>query len=178
MKRRLSLGVVLAATMAVATVGPGVFSVLATTLRAEFGVARWQVGALVTAVMGVGALLSPVAGSFTDRIAPHRSTAATLVMSALSFGGMALAPTFGLVAAAAVAAGFSQALANPATNLLIMSRAEVGRRGVLTGIKQGGVQAGFGPPGRPGRARSGADRTTPLVIGARPASASALRGGP
>lgn len=140
--RRVGLGAVLATTMAVATVAPGVFSVLATTLRSEFGVARWQIGALVTAVMGVGALLSPIVGSYSDRVLPRYSTAATLVLSAIAFGAMAISPSYWLLAAAAVFAGLGQALSNPATNLLIMSQAELGRRGFLTGIKQAGVQAG------------------------------------
>ncbi|MGH8911110.1 MAG: CynX/NimT family MFS transporter [Acidimicrobiia bacterium] len=141
-RRRIGLGSVLATTMAVATVAPAAFSVLATTLRAEFGVARWQVGALVAAVMGVGALLSPVVGSFSDRVLPRYSTAATLVLAAIGFGAMALAPSYWWLAGAAIFAGLGQALSNPSTNLLIMSHAEVGRRGVLTGVKQGGVQAG------------------------------------
>ena len=142
MNRRVHLGLVLTTTMAVATVGPAVFSVLATTLRSEFGVSRWQVGALVTAVMGVGAALSPVAGSLTDRIPPRHSTAITLVAAGVSFGGMAVVPTYAWMVVAALVTGLAQALSNPATNLLIMSQAEVGRRGMLTGIKQGGVQAG------------------------------------
>lgn len=141
-RRRIGLGAVLATTMAVATVAPGVFSVLATTLRSEFGVARWQVGALVTIVMGVGALLSPMVGAFSDRILPRYSTAATLVLAAIGFGAMALAPGYWWLAGAAVFAGLGQSMGNPSTNLLIMTQAEVGRRGVLTGVKQGGVQAG------------------------------------
>lgn len=141
-RRRIGLGAVLATTMAVATVAPGVFSVLATTLRAEFGVARWQVGALVTAVMGVGALLSPMVGSYADRILPRYSTAATLVLAGIAFLAMALSPGYWWLAGAAIFAGLGQALSNPSTNLLLMTQAEVGRRGVLTGVKQGGVQAG------------------------------------
>ena len=43
MLRRIGLGVVLAATMASSTFAIIVFSVLATTLRDEFSVARWQI---------------------------------------------------------------------------------------------------------------------------------------
>lgn len=140
--RRLSLGALLATTMAVSTVAPATFSVLATTLRGEFGVARWQIGALVTAVMGVAALLSPVVGRSADRILPRHSTALGLGFAGAGFLAMSVAPGYLWLAAAAVFAGVANAISNPATNLLIISQAEVGRRGFLTGVKQAGVQAG------------------------------------
>lgn len=140
--RRIGLAVVLATTMAAATFAPVVFSVLATDLRSEFSVARWQIGALVTVVTAVGALLSPVSGSIIDRFAPRHTTAATAVIAGSGFVAMGLSPGYVWLAAASVLCGVAQASSNPATNRLIMSQVEAGRRGVLTGIKQGGVQAG------------------------------------
>ncbi len=140
--RRLGLGVVLAGTMAASTFAPVVFAVLATDLRAEFGVARWHIGALVTVVTAVGALVSPLSGSIIDRFAPRHSTAATIVIAGAGFVAMGLAPGYLWLAFASVLCGVAQATANPATNRLIMSQAEVGRRGFLTGVKQAGVQAG------------------------------------
>lgn len=140
--RRIGLGFVLAATMGASTFAPVVYSVLATQLRAEFGVARWQIGALVAVVMGAGAVLSPRAGSFADRLEPRQSTALTLIVAGVGFLLMGAAPGYLALALASLAAGFAQAASNPATNLLIMTRAEEGRRGILTGIKQAGVQAG------------------------------------
>ena len=140
--RRIGLGVVLATTMAAATFAPVVFSVLATDLRAEFSVARWQIGALVTVVTAVGALLSPISGSIIDRFAPRHTTAATAMIAGSGFVAMGLSPGYIWLAAASVLCGVAQASSNPATNRLIMSQAEAGRRGFLTGIKQGGVQAG------------------------------------
>lgn len=140
--RRVGLGVVLAATMGASTFAPAVYSVLATPLRAEFEVARWQIGALVTVVTAVGSLLSPVSGTISDRMAPRYSTAATLSIAGIGFVAMGLAPSYLWLAAASVFGGVSQAMANPATNRLIMTQAEAGRRGVLTGVKQAGVQAG------------------------------------
>lgn len=140
--RRIGLGVVLATTMAAATFAPVVFSVLATDLRAEFSVARWQIGALVTVVTAVGALLSPISGSIIDRFAPRHTTAATALIAGSGFVAMGLSPGYIWLAAASVLCGVAQASSNPATNRLIMSQAEAGRRGFLTGIKQGGVQAG------------------------------------
>lgn len=140
--RRIGLGFVLAATMGASTFAPVVYSVLATELRAEFGAARWQIGALVAVVMGVGAVLSPRAGSVADRLSPRRATALTLITAGVGFLAMGAAPGYFALALASLVAGSAQAAANPATNLLIMTRAEEGRRGLLTGIKQAGVQAG------------------------------------
>lgn len=140
--RRLGLGFVLAATMASSTFAPAVFSVLATPLREEFGAARWQIGALVTVVTAVGSVLSPVSGTLGDRFAPRHSTAATLAIAAVGFLAMSASPGYLWLAAAAIFSGVAQAMANPATNRLIMTQAEQGRRGLLTGIKQAGVQAG------------------------------------
>lgn len=142
MLRRIGLGAVLAFTMASATFAPVIFAVLATPLREELDAARWQIGALVTVVTAVGAVLSPVAGSLADRLAPRHSTALTISVAGLGYLAISLAPGYLWVATASLLAGVAQAMGNPSTNRLIMAQAAVGRRGVLTGVKQAGVQAG------------------------------------
>ncbi|HEX7100078.1 MAG TPA: MFS transporter [Acidimicrobiia bacterium] len=142
MSRRIGLGGVLAITMASSTFALPIFGVLGTTLREEFSAARWQIGILVTVVTATGALVSPMTGSFADRLAPRHSTALTLVMAGTAFLLMGLSVGYFMLAAVSILSGVAQALANPATNRLIMSQVEAGRRGFLTGIKQAGVQAG------------------------------------
>lgn len=142
MLRRIGLGVVLAATMASSTFALPIFGVLATHLRDEFSAARWQIGALVTVVTATGALVSPMTGSWADRFAPRYSTAATLVLAGAGFLLMGASPGYSMLAAVSILSGIAQAMANPATNRLIMSQIEAGRRGFLTGVKQAGVQAG------------------------------------
>lgn len=141
-RRQIGTGVVLATTMASATFAPTVFAVLATPVRTEFSAARWHIGALVAVVMGVGAVLSPTAGTFSDRLPPRRAVGVTLVLAALGFFAMGNSSRLGLLAVAAGLAGVGQAMSNPATNRLIMATAGSGRRGLLTGVKQAGVQAG------------------------------------
>lgn len=140
--RWIGLSVVLTTSMAAATFAPVVFAVLATELRAEFGVARWQIGALVTTVTAVGAVISPYAGNLADRFLPRRSVAMTMMVAGAGFLAIAAAPSYQLLAAAGIFGGIAQGLSNPATNRLIITQAELGRRGLLTGIKQAGVQAG------------------------------------
>ncbi len=128
--------------MGASTFGLVVFAVLAADLIAEFGVERWQIGALVTATTISGALISPAIGTLTDRIGARRATLATLAISGGALGSMAVSPVFGLVALFALVGGVGQAIANPATNKLISMHVAAGSRGVITGIKQSGVQFG------------------------------------
>ena len=139
---RTSLGGLTAVTMTVATFPVMVFSVLAAQLIAEFDIHRWQVGALVTAAGITGALLSPVCGRLTDRVGAVRSTFGVL---AVGLGGLALvaaSPTYFVLFLAAIVTGIPQGWSNPATNALIVDNIPSGSRGVVTGVKQSGVQMG------------------------------------
>lgn len=128
--------------MAAATFALVAFGVLAADLIDEFGVARWQIGALVTASSLAGAAASPFLGRWTDRIGARRSTIGTLAISAVALGFVAAAPLFLLLVAAALLTGIAQGASNPATNKLIALHVRPGRQGVVTGIKQSGVQMG------------------------------------
>lgn len=133
---------VLAATMAASTFMLLVFGVFADQLIAEFGVERWQVGLLVTAASGFSALLSPPIGHVTDRLGARRTTVLTLLGASVALAAVGLAPTYVLLFVAASATALPQAMANPATNKLIAEHVRIGSRGVVTGIKQSGVQVG------------------------------------
>lgn len=128
--------------MGASTFGLVVFAVLAADLIDEFDVDRWQIGALVTAMTISGALISPSVGTLTDRIGARRATIATLIAAGGALAAMSISPVFGLVAFFALIGGIGQAIANPATNKLISMHVPPGERGVITGIKQSGVQAG------------------------------------
>ncbi|MEX2251301.1 MAG: MFS transporter [Acidimicrobiia bacterium] len=139
---RASLAAVAAATMAVATFPQVMFGVLAADLKVDFDVARWQVGALVTATALTGAFLSPTLGRVTDRVGAVRSTIGVLLAGVVSLTLISLAPTYVVLLLVAVFTGIPQGWANPATNALIVDNLPSGARGVVTGIKQSGVQMG------------------------------------
>lgn len=139
---RVSLAAVTAATMAVATFPQVMFGVLAADLILEFEVERWQVGALVTATAVTGALLSPVFGRVTDRVGAVRSTVGVLLAGAASLILVALSPNYLILFLVALLTGIPQGWGNPATNTLIVDNVPPGARGVVTGIKQSGVQMG------------------------------------
>lgn len=119
-----------------------VFSVLAAPLIDDLGLSRAQLGLLGSVNTLVGATTAPLTGRLTDRIGARRSVVAVLVISAAGMGALALAPTTGWMALAAVIGGIPQGWGNPATNSLIAGRVPAGRRGSVTGVKQSGVTLG------------------------------------
>jgi MFS family permease len=128
--------------MAVATFPLAVWSVLAAELIADFEISRAMLGILATATGLVGALVSPVFGRFTDRLGSLRSVRSALVVGALALVGIALSPTYWILVVAALLAGVPNGWGNPATNALIVDTVPPGSRGLVTGVKQSGVQVG------------------------------------
>lgn len=139
---RAGLGAVTAAAMATSTFPIIVASVLAAQLIDEFDISRAQVGFLVTASGLIGALASPLFGRLTDRLGAVRSVVGTLIGGGVTLTAMALSPTYGLLVGATILAGFPNGWGNPSTNALIVDNTAPGERGVITGIKQSGVQIG------------------------------------
>jgi MFS family permease len=139
---RFGLGAVTAATMATSTFPIIVASVLAAQLIDEFEISRAEVGFLVTASGLVGALVSPLFGRITDRLGSVKSVVGTLVGGGLTLAALALAPSYAVLVGAAILTGFPNGWGNPSTNALIVDNVPAGARGVITGVKQSGVQIG------------------------------------
>jgi predicted MFS family arabinose efflux permease len=140
--QRVAFAGLLAVTMASSTFAFTTFSVLSGPLLDTFRISRWQLGALVTATAVLGAVLSPPMGRVADRIGGRNAMLATLLLSGAALAAIAVSPVYLLVVCAALAAGSAQSMANPATNKLISMHGTDGGRGMLTGIKQSGVQVG------------------------------------
>jgi MFS family permease len=128
--------------MGVATFSQGAFGVLASDLISEFDLDRWQIGILLTANGFTGALLSPFFGRLTDRMGSVKSVVFTLLLAMATMTLIAAAPTYYVLFSAAVLSGLPNGWTNPATNALIVDNVVAGARGVITGIKQSGVQMG------------------------------------
>ncbi len=162
---------ILLITMAGATFSLVVFGVLASELISVFGISRQQIGYLVTATGVVGAASSPLVGPLADRFGARRATLATLAASALSLALLAIAPSYLLLLAAAAGTGLAQAGGNPSTNKLIAERVPAGARGMITGIKQSGVQVGvfLGGVGLPALTVAFGWRAAVMVFAAVPA---------
>ncbi len=139
---RVELGAILASAMGAATLALAACAVLARDLIVEFEVARWQIGALVTVNSLTGAVMSPIAGRLADRFGARRSTVLTLVVATLGLLGISLSPVFLVLAGSTIVSGIAQALTNPATNKVLSLHIPKGSRGLITGVKQSGVQFG------------------------------------
>ncbi len=141
-RRRAATLVLLPAAMAAGTVLYALLSVLAPFIIRDLGISRAELGWIVAVFAAVSALISPRVGRITDRIGARRGMLAVFATTAAGFGLMALAPGLAAMAGAAVVISIGQALANPATNKMIAQEVTPGRQGIITGIKQSGVQAG------------------------------------
>ncbi|GHH27859.1 MFS transporter [Lentzea cavernae] len=130
------------AAMAVSMLQLFVLGALGPVLIAELGVAEWQLGALVAAGFGVAAVLSLPAGALVDRIGPQRGLVGLFLVSAVALTVLAVAGSAWWIAAGVALGGIPQALANPATNKVIMAAVAPEHRGPVTGWKQSGVQLG------------------------------------
>lgn len=137
---RLGFGTVLVVTMASVTMAITTFGVLASELIAAMGIERWQLGMLATSGTLSGALFSARLGKWVDVVGGKRATVTTLMVAGTALFCIGVAPEFSLMVGAAFLNGIASGMSNPATNKLISLEVEPGRRGLIVGIKQSGVQ--------------------------------------
>ncbi len=132
----------LMAAMAAGTLGAPTGGVLSGYLIDDLGISRTQLGIVLGLMALIGALASPFAGRLVDLIGAQHGIAAVFLVAASGLLVLAFSRGFASLVVFAASAGVSQALANPSTNTAIVERLAAGRRGVATGLKQSGVQAG------------------------------------
>ncbi len=142
MIRRAALVLTLLLTMSVGTVYQFAIPVLGPLLIPEFGLSRAQLGAIVTGFFLAGAVASPSAGKLTDRIGGRRALFACVTLGGVAILLGSLSTGLVMLVIAAGIAGMSSAFTNPATNRIILRTFPPGRRGIVTGFKQSGVQFG------------------------------------
>lgn len=139
---RLAFALVLAVAMGTSTYAGYAFGVLGPMIRDEFAISRFQLGLLTTCFFVVGGPLSLAAGRAADRYGARRVMLAAFSVAAAALVVMAAAPTFPAMLLGAGAAGLALATGNPVTNKLIADHLPPGRRGLVMGGKQAGVQVG------------------------------------
>ncbi|AJC60858.1 MFS transporter [Streptomyces sp. 769] len=139
----------LTAAMALSMMQLFLIGALGPRLVGELGLSRTELGLTTTVGFGVAALLSPVAGRLVDRAGPRRCLVALFLLVAVSLGLVGAASGTAALLAAVGLGGLPQALANPATNKLILARVPPERRAGVTGWKQSGVQFGAFAAGLP-----------------------------
>lgn len=117
---------------AVGTLGP--------LLVADLGVPTHWLGWLIMSAFGFAALLSLWAGPLVNRLGTRRALAWLFWATAGAYALLASLPGFAGVVLALAVCGIAQALANPATNLLIAERVAPRDKASVVGLKQSGVQ--------------------------------------
>lgn len=116
--------------------------ILAPNLIEEFSIHRWQVGLLSSVSSLMGGLCSPWAGRWTDRIGPRRAALISILVGASAILLTAGAFSYLFLFVPAAVSALSNAVVNPSTNKLISEHSSFGHQGVITGLKQSGVQFG------------------------------------
>ena len=122
------------------------YTVFASTpfLRSEFGLSRFEVGLVVTALtLGYAVFLLPL-GAATDRFGEHRTLSVGLCWLAAGIVLVAAAPTYPLLLVAAFGLGSAYGTAIPGTNKAIFDTIHSSQRNFAMGIKQVGVTVGSG----------------------------------
>ncbi|MFI9271215.1 MFS transporter [Kitasatospora sp. NPDC052896] len=136
------VAVLLTCVMAFSMMQLYLLGALGPRLVAQLGISRTELGLTTTAGFGTAALLSPLAGRLVDRVGPRRCVVALLLLAAVSLALIGAAPDAAVLLGAVALGGLPQALANPATNKVILASFDPGQRAVVTGWKQSGVQFG------------------------------------
>jgi MFS family permease len=126
--------------MAVANLLPFALGAMAPAIVADLHLSRSRLGLLVSSYYLASAGLSLVAGRVVDRIGSRSGVAALVAGGAAAFVVVGVAHSYWILLGGAMLGAIAAGIANPATNLALT--VVPGRRGVLVGVKQSGVQVG------------------------------------
>jgi predicted MFS family arabinose efflux permease len=115
-------------------------SALGPLLVADLHLSRQELGWLATVTISAAAVLSMAAGRLVDQIGARRGLIGLAVAVVVTLVAASLTDSYGWLLAALAVAGVGQALANPATNVLVRARIPPPGDGLAIGYKQSGVQ--------------------------------------
>jgi len=135
--RAINVGV-LTACMGISMMPFIAVGVLAPLLIQELDISRATIGLLVALGSLTSGVLAPIGGRAIDRVGGRTGILFVFSVGSLSLAMMAFASALWQLMVAMLFAGACRAGGNSATNTVIRSRVEVGRRGWVTGIKQSG----------------------------------------
>lgn len=141
--RRAVFSSLLFAAMGAATFTAASLGILATFIIDDLSISRAELGVVLAVVNVAAAVLSPIAGRMTDRIGGRKALIALFLSAGAAYAILGSASAYAMLLGGALVGAFSQAAANPATNKLIAEDVPAGERGLITGVKQSGVQAGI-----------------------------------
>ncbi|MDE0653090.1 MAG: MFS transporter [bacterium] len=114
---------------------------IATALRTDLGLDRWQVGLVITVHFVCTAVASMGSGRLTDRWGARRASVVSLLLVALAAGLAAVVGNYPVLFVAAVLGGVGYALVNVATTVAVASVVSARRRTVSLAARTAGVPA-------------------------------------
>jgi len=139
--RRWAFTALLFSTMGVGTFIAASLGIIAVVFITDLGISRAQLG-FVFAINTVGAaVLSPVVGRITDKIGGRAALIVVALAAGVSYLILGAAGSLITLGIGSAVGAVAQAGSNPATNKLIAEDLPAGSQGIVTGIKQSGVQA-------------------------------------
>lgn len=116
-------------------------SVLSSAILHDLGIGRTELGIVVAAAYACAAVASVALGRLADRLGGRNALIVVFGLGALAMGGIAVAPTYPVLACAAALAGLTMGISNPATNRLVVDTVPPAQRGTIIGVKQAGEAA-------------------------------------
>ncbi|MGA1705406.1 MAG: MFS transporter, partial [Ilumatobacteraceae bacterium] len=114
---------------------------VATSLRADLGLSRAEVGLIVSLYFGSTGVMSILGGSVTDRIGVRKVIVGDMVVVAVCAALAAWRGDLAALLLTSVIAGAGYAGVNAATNAAIASVVDPSRRTMALSVKTGGVPA-------------------------------------
>jgi sugar phosphate permease len=132
----------LAVTMTMSTFSLFALAVLSSDLEAEFGLSKFELGMIGAVNTGVGGLTAPLGGRVADKMGARFAMGAVIIGAGITNALAAVSPSYIFLLVVMAIAGVPQGLGNPATNKAIATGVVAEKRGLLTGLKQSGVQLG------------------------------------
>lgn len=136
--QRGAVSLLLATAMGVSVLPSFCLTILAGSVIRDLAMSRTELGVVVGAGSAVAAISTIGLGALADRRGGRFAVIVAFVFGVGALGGIAIAPSFPILLAAAVLAGLCLGAATPATNLVVLFALSRGRRGLLTGVKQAG----------------------------------------
>ncbi len=140
--RQALLITTLALAMTVAVLLQVAFGALGPFLTRDLGLSRTQLGSLTTAMYVSAAALSMSAGRWSDRLGARMPLMALFGSMAASVLVVAVSPDYPWLILGSLSCGFAIAIANPVTNMVIQRQVRPASQGIVTGVKQAGIQVG------------------------------------
>ena len=132
----------LAVTMTMSTFSLFALAVLSSDLEAEFGLSKFELGMIGAVNTGVGGLTAPLGGRVADKMGGRFAMGAVIVSAGVTNALAAVSPSYIFLLVVMAIAGVPKGWGNPATNKAIATGVVAEKRGLLTGLKQSGVQLG------------------------------------